>query len=120
MDAAGEAALQQERTNDTTHTGSVSGQPRRKEIWFHNLDGRLYSTGTPGQRDWYKNMVANPDFTFHLKGSTKADLAARATPIGDSVRRRQILAAIDSKVGRGWDVEAWVEGSPLAEVVLAG
>ncbi|MCZ6548278.1 MAG: hypothetical protein O6837_09210 [Deltaproteobacteria bacterium] len=56
----------------------------------------------------------------HLKGSAHADLAATATPIEDPSRRREILAAIDHKVGRGWDVDAWVEGSPLVEVELAG
>jgi len=120
MDAAVEEALKQDRTIDITTRGRVSGQPRRKEIWFHNLDGRLYITGTPGPRDWYKNMVANPEFTFHLKGSTKADLTARATPVVDLSRRREILAAIISKVGRGWDVDTWVEGSVLVEVVLDG
>ena len=65
-------------------------------------------------------MVANPQFTFHLKGTAQADLAARATPIEDPSQPREILAAIDHKVGRGWDVNAWVEGSPLVEVELVG
>ena len=63
-------------------------------------------------------MVANPEFTFHLKQTAQADLAAKATPILDSSRRRDILAAIDRKVGRGWDVDACMEGSPLVEVEL--
>ena len=120
MDAAVEQALKQDRTIDITTKGRISGRPRRKEIWFHNLEGRLYITGTPGQRDWYQNMVANPEFTFHLKQTTRADLAAKATPIEDPSKRREILAAIDGKVGRGWDVDAWVEGSPLVEVELVG
>ena len=120
MDAAVEQALKQDRTIDITTRGRVSGQPRRKEIWFHNLEGRLYITGTPGQRDWYKNMVANPAFTFHLKGTTQADLAAKATPIVDPSTRREVLAEIDRKVGRGWDVDTWVKESPLVEVELVG
>ena len=120
MDAAVEQALKQDRTIDITTNGRISGLPRRKEIWFHNLDGRLYITGTPGPRDWYKNMLADPEFTFHLKGSAQADLAARATPILDTSRRREVLAAIELKVGRGWDVDAWVEGSALVEVELVG
>ena len=32
---------------DITTIGRKSGQLRRIEIWFHNLDGRLYITGTP-------------------------------------------------------------------------
>ena len=81
MDEAVRQALERDRTIDITTTGRNTGQPRRKEIWFHNIEGRLYITGTPGSRDWYANLVANPQFTFHLKQSAQADLAARATPI---------------------------------------
>ncbi len=79
MDEAVQRALERYRTIDITTTGRNSGHPRRKEIWFHNIGGRLYITGTPGSRDWYANRVANPQFTFHLKRSVQADLAARAT-----------------------------------------
>ena len=83
MDARVRRALETERTIDITTTGRMSGRPRRIEMWFHNLDGELYLTGTPGTRDWYANLVAHPAFTFHLKGTHKADLRARATPILD-------------------------------------
>jgi hypothetical protein len=73
-------ALAKDRVIDMTTTGRTSGQPRRKETWFHNIDGQVYLTGTPGKRDWYANMVAHPAFTFHLKESAMADLAARAHP----------------------------------------
>ena len=42
-------ALVTDQVIDITTTGRRSGQPRRIEIWFHNLDGRLYITGTPGR-----------------------------------------------------------------------
>ena len=72
-------ALERDRVIDITTTGRVSGEPRRIEIWFHNLAGRLYITGLPGRpRSWLANLSAEPRFTFHLKGSTKADLPARA------------------------------------------
>ena len=44
-------ALEQDQTIDITTTGRQTGRPSRKEIWFHNLDGRLFITGTPGRRD---------------------------------------------------------------------
>jgi deazaflavin-dependent oxidoreductase (nitroreductase family) len=118
MDEAVRQALERDRTIDITTRGRKTGQPRRKEIWFHNLDGRLYITGTPGQRDWYANLVANPEFTFCLKQSVRADLPARATPIQDQASRRDIIAAINQKLGRSWDLDAWVRGSPLVEVEL--
>jgi hypothetical protein len=118
MNEAVKQALERDRTIDITTRGKQTGRPRRKEIWFHNLDGRLYITGTPGRRDWYANLIANPEFTFHLKQSVKADLPARATPILDPARRRDIIGRIIQKIGGGRDLNAWVEGSPLVEVEL--
>ena len=118
MDEQVKQALECDRTIDITTTGRKTGQPRRIEIWFHNLDGHLYITGQPGRRDWYANMVANPEFTFHLKGRVKADLPARARPITDEVERREVMSRIIDGLGGGRDLEAWVEGSPLVEIEI--
>src|SRR6266536_4395820 len=88
------AALATDRTIDITTIGRKSGRPSRIEMAFHRLDGAIYLTGTPGKRDWYANLVAHPDFTFHLKRTVTADLQARATPITDPAARRAILARI--------------------------
>jgi len=109
-------ALAEGRTIDITTTGRTSGQLRRLEMWFHNLDGKVYITGTPGRRDWYANMLAHPDFTFHLKQSVTADLPARAIPITDPAQRRAILVQITARVGRTADLDAWLVDSPLVEV----
>jgi deazaflavin-dependent oxidoreductase (nitroreductase family) len=119
LDERVKRALVRDRVIDITTTGRRSGTPRRTEIWFHNLDGRLYITGLPGRRSWYANLLAKPEFTLHLKESARADLPAVATPIQDQARRREILARILHKLGRSRDVEAWVRGSPLVEVTLA-
>jgi deazaflavin-dependent oxidoreductase (nitroreductase family) len=118
MDEEVKEALERDRTIDITTTGRKTGQPRRKEIWFHNLEGRLFITGTPGRRDWYANMLANPDFTFHLKQSVQADLPARARPVLDQANRRDIIARINQRLGRSRDLDAWAAGSPLVEVEL--
>ena len=111
-------ALEQDRTIDITTTGRQTGRPRRKEIWFHNVDGRLFITGTPGRRDWYANLVVHPEFTFHLKQSVRADLFARATPVVDNAQRRDIFAKIHKSLGGNRDLDAWVAASPLVEVEL--
>src|SRR5436190_3994690 len=64
MDERIRRALAEGRTIDITTTGRARGQPRRIEMWYHNLDGTVYITGTPGKRDWYANMVAHPEFTL--------------------------------------------------------
>ena len=101
---------------DITTIGRKTGQPRRKEIWFHNIEGRLNITGTPGRRDWYANLVEDPQFTFYLKQSAQADLAARATAIRDRSQRWGIISRIHQKIGGNRDLEAWVEASPLVKV----
>jgi hypothetical protein len=119
MDDAIKQALERDLTIDITTTGRKTGQPRRIEIWFHNLDGDLYLTGLPRPCSWYANLSAHPDFTFHLKESAQADLPARATPVLDPVVRRDVIARIQKKLGRtGNDLEARVAGSPLMKVEL--
>jgi len=112
-------ALGKDRVIDMTTIGRTSGQPRRKETWFHNIDGKIYLTGTPGKRDWYANLLANPSFTFHLKESAQADLAAHARPVTDLAERKAVLTRILSKIGRAAsDLPAWEDGSPLVEVTF--
>lgn len=112
-------ALASGKVIDITTTGRQSGEPRRIEIVFHNIDGRIYVSGIPRPepRAWLKNLEANPRFTFHLKGETQADLDATARIIGDESERRAVLPAI----ARTWkrdDLEDMVRYSPLIEVTL--
>jgi len=111
-------ALTHDRTIDITTTGRNSAQPRRIEIWFHNLGGRIYISGLPGRRDWYTNVVAHPDFVFHLKETAQADIPARAHPITDAAERRRVLPGLLAGIGREGELEGWVAGSPLIEVEL--
>lgn len=112
-------ALSRGQVIDITTTGRHSGSPRRIEIVFHNIDGRVYISGTPtpNRRSWLANLDANPNFTFHLKGGVKADLAATARVIENEAERRQVLP----HVARAWkrsDLEVMVRQSPLIEVTF--
>lgn len=118
MDARVRHALETDRTIDITTTGRATGRPHRIEMWFHNLDGQLYLTGTPGTRDWHANLLTHPEFTFHLKGTVRADLRARATPILDPERRRTILSRLLDRLGHAAELDAWVRESPLVEVEI--
>jgi F420H(2)-dependent quinone reductase len=111
-------ALTHDRTVDITTTGRQSGEPRRIEIWFHNLDGHIYISGRPGRRGWYANVVAHPDFVFHVKESAQADIPARAHPITDPAERRRVLSGVLAGIGREGALEDWVKHSPLIEVEL--
>ncbi len=111
-------ALSHDQTIDITTTGRRSGNPRRLEIWFHNLDGRIYLTGLPGQRGWYANLLAHPDFTFHLKQTARAELPAHARPVTDPAERERVLRTILDGLGRPEALGDWVDRSPLVEVEL--
>ena len=49
-----------------THTGRVSGRPRRAviEVVQHDEQGYLAASGFGPRADWYRNVVANPDATI--------------------------------------------------------
>jgi deazaflavin-dependent oxidoreductase (nitroreductase family) len=116
MDAEIERALKTDGLIDMTTIGKKTGKPHTVEIAFHNFDGVLYISGMPGKRDWYANLVANPHFTFHLKQSTQASLPAKAIPITDETERRRVLAKVVQKWNRQYQLETFVQSSPLVEV----
>lgn len=102
---------------DITTTGRRTGLPRRIELVFHNVDGRIVISGHPGRpRDWLANLAAKPSFTFHLKGRLIADLPARARVITDRGERERFVRPI----ARGWgiDLDLMVATAPLVEVVF--
>ena len=121
-------ALANDSTIDIITTGRKSGEQKKIEIWFHNIDGRIIICGKPrGERDdgspwsnrgWLANMRANPAFTFCLKESCQTELAARMVEISDEGERRRIMSLPKME----WyhqqveSVEDLVVGSPIVEV----
>jgi deazaflavin-dependent oxidoreductase (nitroreductase family) len=112
------SALERGGIIDITTTGRKSGQLHRIEIAFHNPNGKVYISGLPGRRDWYANLVANPEFVFHLKRRVKADLRARARPIREASERRKLLTEITRSWGRERQLNRFLESSPLVEVTF--
>lgn len=122
MDPAIRAALDGGGIIDITTTGRRSGAPRRIEIVFHNIAGRIVISGMPMQgrtRAWIHNLEADPRLVVHLKRGVVADLAASARIVTDETERRELL----EHVARNWnrtDVDAMVAWSPLVEVTIPG
>jgi len=121
------ASPARDRTIDITTTGRRSGRAHRIEIWFYCAGGQIYLSSLPGKKDWYANLIADPNFTFHLKNGVVADLPAIATPITDEDERRRILGEIvddlnqpgnPARIPQPTRLEDWVAGSPLAEVTF--
>ena len=102
---------------DITTRGRRTGQPRRIELVFHNVDGRIVISGRPAHpRDWVANLHADPRMTFHLKGRLEADLPARGRVITDREERERLLRPI----ARLWrmDHALMVRSAPLVEVTF--
>jgi deazaflavin-dependent oxidoreductase (nitroreductase family) len=111
-------ALRQAQVIDMTTTGRRTGLPRRIEIVFHVIDGRIFITGLPSRRTraWIHNLEADPRLILHLKGSVRADVPATARIVTDPDERRPIFEWIATHAWRDQDVERMLAGSPLIEV----
>lgn len=127
MNAEIKSALSKDRTIDIITTGAKTGMPRKTEIWFTNVSGRIIICGTPDaegkkgprrRRDWLANLKANPDFLFCLKESLTLQLPARAVPIVDPEDRRRLMSAPETEWYREQvdSVEDLVDGSPIVEI----
>ena len=120
-------ALRNDRTIDIITTGAKSGLPRKIEIWFNNINGRIIICGTPSAkggkgsyapRDWLANLRVHPDFLFCLKESIQLELPATAVEIIDPQDRRYIMSAPETKWYRDQvaSIEDLVKESPIVEV----
>jgi deazaflavin-dependent oxidoreductase (nitroreductase family) len=121
MDDAIRRALSRGEVIDITTTGRQTGAPRRIEIVYHVIDGRIWISGMPRRerRSWVANLEADPRLTVHLKGSVTADLPATARIVDDPDERRRVLTGVAAAWNRA-DVDAMVAYSPLIEVVVDG
>ena len=112
-----QAELQRPQLVDITTHGRRTGQPRRIELVFHNVAGRIVISGRPGfPRGWVANLKADPRMTFHLKGGLVAELPAIGRVITDRAEREQLLAPI----ARLWRIAhaLMVRSAPLVEVTF--
>ena len=118
VDDAVRRALERGHRIDITTTGRKTGQPRRIELVFHNINGRLFISGRPGwPRGWIANLRRDPRMTFHLKGPiARADLPANGRVILDRDERERFLAPIAESWG--YELERMVESAPLIEVTF--
>lgn len=103
-----------------TTRGRRSGRTTRTEIWWWHLDGRFIVTGTPGPRDWFANVSADPAVTIH---TPIGDYPARAEVIADPAFRRRVFtdpatrwyatqATLDELVAASPMIEIRFDGAP--------
>jgi len=117
MDDRVAEALKHGGVMDITTTGRRTGLPRRIELVFHSIDGRILISGRPGfPRSWIANLKADPHFTFHLKRGIQADLPASGRVITDREERERLIPAIAA--AWSYDPAVMVASSPLVEVTF--
>jgi deazaflavin-dependent oxidoreductase (nitroreductase family) len=120
MDHDIRAALSRGGVIDITTTGRRTGEPRRIEIVFHRIDGRMWISGIPSRsrRGWIANLAEDPKLTVHLKGPlATADLPATARIVDDPTERRHVLERV-AQAWRRTDLDVMVAWSPLIEVTI--
>jgi deazaflavin-dependent oxidoreductase (nitroreductase family) len=108
--------LARHRTIDLTTIGRRSGRPSRIEIWWFYIDGSFFITGTPGPRDWYANVLADPNDTIHAAGH---DLRATANPVSDVEVRSRVF---DSELTRWYSSQSQrqrlIDDAPMVKIVF--
>ncbi len=115
-----------DRTVEITTIGGRSGLPRRIEIWFYRAGDANYLSGMPSSTpDWFRNLQANPRFSFHLKHGVQATLQATAHPVLDAQERRRVFTEIvadlnqpanPGRIAQPTAVEDWMNGSVLVRI----
>ena len=110
------ARLTAVRTIELTTIGRHSGSAARIEIWWFHVDGRFIITGTPGKRDWYANVLADPQVIVH---TADGDITGTATPVSDLGFRNRVFTHPDV----GWyqtqvELERLIATSPMIEIRL--
>ena len=115
-DATTVIRLARTRTVDLVTIGRKSGLPQRVEIWWFYFEDRFIITGTPGPRDWFANVLANPSVIIETR---HGDFPATASPIADLAFRGRFF----SDGATHWyssqaELDALVETAPMIELDL--
>ena len=58
------------------------------EIWWFHFEERFIITGTPGRRDWYANVLANPRVVIE----TRLETSGTAAPVSDEQFRHRFFS----------------------------
>lgn len=116
LDETTVARLARTRTVDLVTIGRRSDHPQTVEIWWFHFEERFIITGTPGRRDWYANILANPRVVIETR---HGDFPATASTISDQPFRNRFF----SNGATRWystqaELDALVDTAPMIELDL--
>jgi deazaflavin-dependent oxidoreductase (nitroreductase family) len=90
-----------------TTTGHKTGLPRQIEIWFVDLDGRLYILAEHGLKaKWVQNILANPNVKVRLGDQHFTGTARVVDEVKDPETYSKAQRAAREKYG-------WGDGLPV-------
>ena len=96
-----------------TTTGRKTGLPRQIEIWFVELEGRLYILAEHGLKaKWVQNIIADANVNVHLGDREFRAVGRVLDDVQDSDPYTKAQAAAREKYG-------WGEGLPV-EITPSG
>ena len=74
------AALERDGTIDITTTGARSGLPRRNEIWFMQLAGRTFITGTSDPTELVRQCPRGTTVPLSSEGDAERGSSSPCNP----------------------------------------
>jgi len=90
-----------------TTTGRKTGLPRQIEIWFVELDSRLYILAEYGlEAKWVQNIIADPNVAVRLGDRQYRGVGRVLDEVKDGEKYAKVQAAAREKYG-------WGEGLPV-------
>lgn len=96
------AAVSNRSTCKLTHRGRKSGKPYQVTIWFV-VDGELvYLETANAERQWVRNLQANPQISFEVGGQTFSGTSER---VRDPTVERRVM---DLVVAKYWYLRPFV------------
>jgi deazaflavin-dependent oxidoreductase (nitroreductase family) len=98
-------------------TGRKSGRKSSRPVWFVQEGDKLHLLPVTGSdSEWYKNVLKNPEITLAADG---AKLTAKAKPITDPKKVREVVEKFRAKYGAGEVKKYYSKFDVAVEVPLA-
>ena len=110
------SALKKAEEIELTVTGRISGRKTTRPVWFVEQRNKVYLFPVSGSdSEWYKNVLKQPNVTLSTEEAT---YTAKARPITDPAKVREIVDKFRAKYGAGEVAKYYSKFDVAAEVEL--
>ena len=110
------SALKKAEEIELTVTGRISGRKTSRPVWFVEERNKVYLLPVSGSdSEWYKNVLKQPNVTLSTEEAT---YTAKARPITDPAKVREIVDKFRAKYGAGEVEKSYSKFDVAVEVPL--